>query len=232
MYQFNEYRDCNYLMWKKPTYQAKTYSAQKLKEKFIERLMPGESVEVRDNIEGILTQDLFNPRTVVFSKWFSKCWQFSEVPNPSEGKYTSLDISTFLKETFPEQVNLSEVGIWCFCIQVYYASHGIKLIKDDFKYSNITGPSTNEIDDKIFIKRCFSCLINTTLDEADQEIIKELVKEVRRHTSYNLNYIYKYFECLNNKRVINYEDIRDHFNTPIKIEEFYEKVVCSEEYLK
>lgn len=231
MYQFNKYPDYYYLIRRKPTYQAKTYSAKKLKEKFIERLMPGEPVEVR-NMLGSLTQDLFSPTTIVFSKWYSKCWKFSEMPNSSEGKYTSLDISTFLKETFPEQVNLSEIGIWCFCIQVYYASHGIKLIKDDFKYSNITGPSTNEIDDKIFIKRCFSCLINTTLDEADQEIIKELVKEVRRNTNYNLIYIYKHFDWLNNKRVISYEDIRDHFNTPIKIEDFYRTVVCDEDYLK
>ena len=155
MYQFKEYPDYYYLIRRKPKYQAKTYSAKKLKEKFIERLMPGESVEVRDSIEWILTQDLFNPRTVVYSNWFPKCWQFSEILDPIEGKYTSLDISTFLKETFPEQVNLAEVGIWCFCIQAYYASHGIKLIKDNFKYSSITGPSTDEIDDKIIIKQFF-----------------------------------------------------------------------------
>ena len=85
---------------------------------------------------------------------------------------------------------------------------------------------------KLLLNSFFSFLTNTILDEADQEIIKELVKEVRRNTNYNLIYIYKHFDWLNNKRVISYKDIRDHFNTPIKIEDFYEKVVCDEDYLK
>lgn len=222
MYQFNEYRDYNYLRWKKPTYQAKTYSAKKLKEKFIERLMLGEPVEVRDNIEGILTQDLFNPRTVVYSKWFSKCWQFSEVPDPPEGKYSSLDICTFLREN---KIPIAQLGTLCYFIQVYYASYGIRLMKDDFINTYNMGMITDEIDTEIYCTIGWnnSWGTDTELDDIDKEIILALIDKMKDK---NIEMVYELPKELN-KTYISYYDMRRYYNTPVSIEDFYSKIILN-----